>query len=298
MTPSAGPAPRRTRPASRSRGRGDEFTIRGYQKSAVHGEMKFSMAPIDPCNWRQAHHDPICSAGPNTKSTLSDAALAESVPPSTGPRSTILLTLSHDRPMALSSAYVLPTNRIPEIFSRIRDGQAPDAFTQQLLRDWGFTSTNDRAFVPLLKGLGFLSADGKPTQRYHDYRDHSRSPKVMAQALREAYGDIFLIKELPSSADRAAIEGKFKSFHNVSENVAMLMAKTFLSLLPLADLTAKQSIVPVEAASPGESPKSEKIIPDAMVSGLHYNIQIHLPATKDVEVYNSIFKSLREHLFQ
>jgi hypothetical protein len=34
------------------------------------------------------------------------------------------------------------------------------------------------------------------------------------------------------------------------------------------------------------------------VSGLHYNIQIHLPATKDVEVYNSIFKSLKEHLFE
>ena len=32
--------------------------------------------------------------------------------------------------------------------------------------------------------------------------------------------------------------------------------------------------------------------------GLHYNIQIHLPATKDVEVYNAIFKSLREHLLE
>jgi hypothetical protein len=31
-------------------------------------------------------------------------------------------------------------------------------------------------------------------------------------------------------------------------------------------------------------------------AGLHYNIQIHLPATKDVEVYNAIFKSLKDHL--
>jgi len=28
----------------------------------------------------------------------------------------------------------------------------------------------------------------------------------------------------------------------------------------------------------------------------HYNIQIHLPATQQVSVYNAIFKSLREHL--
>ena len=31
--------------------------------------------------------------------------------------------------------------------------------------------------------------------------------------------------------------------------------------------------------------------------GLHYNIQVHLPATKDIEVYNAIFKSLKEHLY-
>jgi hypothetical protein len=32
--------------------------------------------------------------------------------------------------------------------------------------------------------------------------------------------------------------------------------------------------------------------------GLHYNIQIHLPATKDLEVYNAIFKSLKDHLLE
>lgn len=199
--------------------------------------------------------------------------------------------------MALTSAYVLPTNRISDLFSKIRDGQAPSAFTQQLLKDLGFKSTNDRAFIPLLKAIGFLSPDGKPTQRYHDYRDHSRSKSVMTQALRDAYGDLFLIKERPSASDRTAIEGKFKSFHNASDNVASLMAKTFLALLPLADLST--------TATPAPTPSDEKLpkeqIPpppsSPLATGLHYNIQIHLPATKDVEVYNAIFKSLREHLF-
>lgn len=57
--------------------------------------------------------------------------------------------------MTLTGSYVLPTNRIPEIFNKIRDGQAPERFSNQLLKDWGFTSTNDRAFIPLLKSLGF-----------------------------------------------------------------------------------------------------------------------------------------------
>ena len=91
--------------------------------------------------------------------------------------------------MPLASTYIQAPKRLPEIFTKIQDGQAPERFTIQLLKDWGFASTNDRAFIPLLKTLGFLTPDGKPTQRYHDYRDHSRSKQVLGQALREAYSD-------------------------------------------------------------------------------------------------------------
>jgi hypothetical protein len=183
--------------------------------------------------------------------------------------------------MALTNVYVLPINRIPDFFAKIRDGQAPDRFTHQLLKDWGFRSTNDRVFVPLLKELGFLTADGHPTQIYHDYRDHSRSKQVMAQALRVAYGDIFLIKEHPVNSDKTAVERKFKSFHNASDNVTNLMAKTFFGLLALADLSSKKHATPplvaeTTIATPTQAPKT----PEEKSwghTGLHYNIQIHLP---------------------
>jgi acetoin utilization deacetylase AcuC-like enzyme len=83
------------------------------------------------------------------------------------------------------------------------------------------------------------------------------------------------------------------------------MTKTFLGLLPLADLSAKYS----QTASMSSAVAPEKTHEDkaptksftgsmgSVMSGLHYNIQIHLPATKDVEVYNAIFKALREHVF-
>lgn len=206
--------------------------------------------------------------------------------------------------MPLTNSYVLPIGRIPDLFQKIQDGQAPERFTNQLLKDWGFASTNDRAFIPLLKALGFLTADGKPTQRYLDYRDHSRSKSVLGQGVREAYDDIFLIKEHPTAGDRSALEGKFKSFHNVSDHVASLMTKTFFSLLPLSDLSGKRAppnTASMEQAKP--SPQETQSIehatasPTARFAGLRYNIEIHLPPTKDVEVYNAIFKSLKEHLF-
>ena len=208
--------------------------------------------------------------------------------------------------MALTNTYVLPSGRIPDLFQKIRDGQPPERFTTQHLKDWGFTSTNDRAFIALLKALGFLSSDGRPTQRYSDYRDHTRSKAVLGEGMKEAYGDIFLIKEHPTEADRAAIQGKFKSFHNTSDNNASIMTRTFMALLPLADLTKKgtppappkdEKVQPKERRKKSESDQDEE--QDGLqfrAPGLHYNIEIHLPATKDVEVHNAIFKSLREHI--
>jgi hypothetical protein len=210
--------------------------------------------------------------------------------------------------MSLTNAYTVAVGRISDLFSKIRDGQAPEQFTQQLLKDWGFASSNDRAAIPLLKALGFLAPDGKPTPLYHEYRDHSRSRSVMGKALRTAYGDIFLIKEHPADADADAVKGKFKSFHNTSDNVAGLMTKTFYGLLKLADLKVEDPLkqkspsddkpkVEMPAISTSATPPSDTHrLPSA--PGLHYNIQIHLPATKDVEVYNAIFKSLREHIFE
>lgn len=204
--------------------------------------------------------------------------------------------------VALSNAYSVAPSRIPDLFAKIRDGQAPDLFTLQLLKDWGFSSSNDRAFLPILKTLGFLSPDGKPTSLYHDYRDHSRSKQVMGQALKNAYGDIFLIKEHPGEGDRAAVQGKFKSYHNVSDNVAALMQKTFYALLSLADLKGAAPAKPAltEDAGTADSAvvkrESSEGLRPAISPTLHYNIQIHLPATKDVEVYSAIFKSLRAHL--
>ncbi|MGN7437537.1 MAG: DUF5343 domain-containing protein [Alcanivorax sp.] len=205
--------------------------------------------------------------------------------------------------MSLSNAYVQSVKKIPEVFNKIRDGQAPERFTNQLLKDWGFKSTNDRPFIPLLKSLGFLNADGVPTERYHDYRDHSRSGIVMAEALKEAYEDLFLISASPNASEKAAYQGKFKSFHNTSDNVAGMMTNTFLKLVEMADFdnvdtstSASVSHDTAETEKPKHKPPQNIVNPHQSVAGLHYNIQIHLPATKDLEVYNAIFKSLKEHL--
>lgn len=207
--------------------------------------------------------------------------------------------------MSLPSIYTQVYGQIPEFLAKLQEGQAPSSFTQQHLKDIGFPSSNHRAFIPMLKALGFLSANGAPTPRYHAYRNKSQARQVLGEAIKEAYSDLFVIKSHPSDKDKGLIEGKFKSVHNATDRPAELMAKTFFALLKIADIDHVPSPQPktVEPPSPPSTEVSEGTPPPtgaalgaSPLSGLHYNIQIHLPATKDVEVYNAIFKSLKEHL--
>jgi len=211
----------------------------------------------------------------------------------------------------LSKKYLNSVKNLPAIMKKIIEGTAPDKFTTEHLKKIGFASSNDRAVLGLLKDLGFISESGSPTQRYHDYRNTSKSSKILGEALKDAYSEIFHINEKPSQSDRPAITGLFKSTHNVSDQVAGFMANTFLSLLSTADITGankpstKKDVdkTRIESEFPEtsiESPPQKNnngfngISP--IVPNLRYNIEIHLPSTKDIEVYNAIFKSLREHL--
>ena len=204
--------------------------------------------------------------------------------------------------MSLTNAYVQVYGQLPDLFGRISEGSAPEKFTTQHLKDWGYTSSNFRAVIPLLKALGFLSADGSPTSRYHEYRNTAQSKRIMAEAIRDAYGDLFTIRAKPTTADRQLIEGKFKSTHNASPTTAKLMANTFYALFDLADFSkSPEQKVEIKASFPEPSmPSLQEETPSPAKGStrpsLHYNIQIHLPATKDIEVFNAIFKSLKEHL--
>ena len=61
--------------------------------------------------------------------------------------------------------YVSPYGKIPELFRRIKEAAVPSKFTNDFLyAKLGFKSTSQRAFIPLLKRLGFIGEEQVPTQ--------------------------------------------------------------------------------------------------------------------------------------
>lgn len=206
--------------------------------------------------------------------------------------------------MALPTAYLTSTKNLEGILNSIVGAQAPEKFTTRFLESLDYKSTSDRLVIGVLKSLGFLADDGRPTQRYFDYLDQTQSESVLAQAIREAYADLFQINKNANAMTKSEVMNKFKTLGQgqYSESVLDKMAMTFVALCSHADFAAMVAAKPVEKEEPvPESPPNAAERVDAPsrglpISGLVYNIQLMLPESRDPKVYDALFDSLKRHL--
>lgn len=213
--------------------------------------------------------------------------------------------------MALMTSYLMTTKNVESFFNSIVSARAPERFTQKFLESLELKSTNDRLFIALLKGLGFLDESGVPTQRYYDFMDQTKSKEIMAQAVMEAYEDLFNVNIEAQNLTEDEVKNKLRTLTQGkhSDNVLGLMAKTFKALATYSTWRAKKNPKKAEQPqpkadeqqTPPANPKPDNnssVNSDNRLSdlGLHYNIQIHLPETRDAAVYDAIFQSLKTHL--
>lgn len=203
--------------------------------------------------------------------------------------------------MAVPSAYMQSAKHLAEIMSEIQQAQVPPKFTVEFLKTLGFTSSNDRSIIGVLKALGFLDQSGIPTDRYRRYRNKSEAPYVLAEALREAYSDLFLARENAQTLPNDRLKGILATKVDKGDAVLDKMATTFRVLVGLAKWD-RVSSAPEKLEEEPPKPPAEVVTTDGAPQRppvplqYAYNIQIQLPATKDISVYNAIFKSIREHL--
>ncbi len=216
--------------------------------------------------------------------------------------------------MTLNASYLVTTKNVDSFFNSLITAKAPDVFTQKVLENLEFKSTNDRLYISLLKSLGFLDANGAPTERYFRFLDQSQSKRVLAEAIQESYGDLFAVNVKANELTVAEVKNKFRTLTQGknSEKVLALMANTFKALVDYAEWTPEvkknppkketgQKAEDSKQAKPGETavqPEEEDELSEKLQQPqLHYNIQIHLPESRDQAVYDAIFKSLKKHLF-
>ncbi len=210
--------------------------------------------------------------------------------------------------MAIPTSYLTTSKNLAGILNSIMGAQAPEKFTTRFLESLDYKSATDRLIIGVLKSLGFLADDGRPTQRYFEYLDQTRSSTVLAEAIREAYSDLFQVNKTANKMAKSEVVNKLKTLSQgqYSEAVLDKMSMTFAALCSLADFeTATPPSKKDELSDPEQKQKDDAVTKDEhnkgrnrgfTMGGLVYNIQLILPESRDAKVYDALFESLRRHL--
>jgi hypothetical protein len=198
--------------------------------------------------------------------------------------------------------YVNGYGGISKLFSEIKSASVPPKFTQDFMNtSLGLKSSSYRAMIPLLKKLGFVDQANVPTQAYKDFRDDTMSGVVMAQRIRDAYSPLFAANEYAWKLEKKDLQAKIKNVTGAGDDDPNLYAVvgTFLELSKLARW--EDGAPPRygdENRQGGNGGKELPPPPPSARIGLSYTINLNLPATTEIEVFNAIFKSLRENLLR
>jgi hypothetical protein len=205
--------------------------------------------------------------------------------------------------------YLQAYGNITKALEKIKTASTPDRFTQDFLATkLGLSGGGAKPVIPFLKRTGFLGSDGSPTPRYVRFRGNAAaSGSAAAEALRDGYAALYEINEYAHAASDDDLKGYVLQATGVDESSSTVRAiiKSFRALQAFADFEADPHEGAEDTASRDDADADggdaatgrDGRLGDRRIN-LGYTINLHLPATSDIAVFNAIFKSLREHILR
>jgi|SRR5208282_3907919 len=202
-----------------------------------------------------------------------------------------------------------PLHRNPKklkvFFEIVQKEQIPPKVDKNFLQVHKFKSSYDEAIPKIMEQLDFVSSSRIPTERWKQYRDASKSKKIMAESIRSAYSELFNVYSNPIEKSKDDLKNFFKGKTDFDDEHIDFLVQTFEILCSLADLNqvaGGSSPQPISISPPngGEVQNNTKLPIKSMGNGqytINLNIELQLPETTNPEVYDKLFESMKKHLF-
>lgn len=214
--------------------------------------------------------------------------------------------------------YVTATGNIERTLIAIKNAATPSAVSQDFVKTiLGIPGGSGTQMTSFLRKIGFVGPDGKPTSTYTRFRstDPDTSGVAAAEALRFGYAPLYARNEYMHSLSDEKLKGLIieETGAGGDSTVASMVLSCIKAIKKHASFTPKGSAVvelnpskdkpPNFDAGTGDGEKNNdggKLPPrsDGVGLNLAYTINLNLPATSDIAVFNAIFKSLKENLLK
>jgi len=202
--------------------------------------------------------------------------------------------------------YLQAYGNIKKALDKITKATVPPKFTQDFLATTlDMPGGGARPVIKFLKRAGFLTSDGTPTDLYKQFRNASLRGAAAAQGMRNAYSDLYVANEYVHNASDKDLKGLIVQVTGLEEDSKLIpaMVSSFKTLKEYADFDADTGAAldhhDADEAKGGDADggQGQRLhLSDHGALRLGYTINLNLPATTDIAVFNAIFKSLREHL--
>ena len=203
--------------------------------------------------------------------------------------------------------YITAPGNIEKALNGIKSASTPEKVTQDfvktILKIPGGSGTQITSF---LKKIGFVNTDGTPSEVYKSFRNPGTSGKAILSALKIGYKPLYSRNEYMHAADDATLRGLIIEETGAGDDssvVGLVLSAIngVRKFLKAGDVTDSQPsvekfpitippVVPPSTPPPNETGK--------LGMNLSYTINLNLPATSDIAVFNAIFKSIKEHLIR
>jgi len=202
----------------------------------------------------------------------------------------------------------IPYSTSPGILKKalelIIPAERPDKFgTNFMATVLKLTGGAARAVPPFLKKMQFIGADGSPTILYSKFKTDSGRSQAAYDGLKNAFGELFRRNEYIHKADENSVKDTIVEITGLKKTdpIVRLMYASFDAVRTF--ITNEVTCSPeggrseIEEDRSGDSDDSGRRFSGAQL-GLSYQINIVLPETENVAVFNAIFKSLRDNLLK
>lgn len=192
---------------------------------------------------------------------------------------------------------------IAKTLGKIKSAATPERFTQDFLSTkLAIKGGGAMPVIPFLKRVGFLGTDGVPTEIYKKFRNPAQSGNSAAQALKIGYKTLYEMNEYVHDLPDKEIIGLIVQSTGLeadSKTVKAILG-SFKSLKDFASFEEQEEDteddkVDDKVLDTDEHKRTGKL---TQKLGISYTINLQLPATSDITVFDAIFKSLKEHLLK
>ncbi|XBB68424.1 DUF5343 domain-containing protein [Nocardioides sp. WV_118_6] len=206
--------------------------------------------------------------------------------------------------MASAFPYTIAPGPFAEFLEKLKTIGVPDRIDQTYLKQVGFSSSNHRPFIPVMKHVGLLDASGAPTEVYRrGLRGGQPGKTLVAKGIREGYRALFAT--YPDAQARSAADlTTFMSTHSDLGDKALRSAvSTFQTLCKFGDFGERPSEEgrDVREDAGDEGGRRARPVREAKDSSagsvtINVNIALSVDATSDPAVYDAFFAAMAKHI--